>query len=174
VVNWKKLDDVWDGKTPVTELWERISDIRELAAYANAAISDNDCITAVLQATESIPDFADVVRKYFRIPPASWKWDVVIMEFTAVDGGRDFKTRGERGYHAANAVTARQPNHRRDGVEPNEQTIQKLTGTNLSAPIAIRTDGKWTARTIARHAPTPRRDTRTKPPPTTTWEEARK
>jgi hypothetical protein len=82
VANRKKLDNVWDAKTPITELWERISDIRELAAYANAAISNNDCITAVLQATENIPDFADVVRKYYRIPPASWDWEAVIMEFT--------------------------------------------------------------------------------------------
>jgi hypothetical protein len=119
VANRKKLDDVWDGKTPITELWERISDIRELAAYANAAISDNDCITAVLQATESIPDFADIVRKYYRTPPASWKWDVAITEFTAVDGGREFKTTGERGYHAANAATATptKPPARRGGAE---------------------------------------------------------
>jgi hypothetical protein len=106
VANRKKLSEVWDAKTPITELWERIADIRELAAFAKAPISANDCITAVLEATENIPDFADVVRKYYRTLPATWDWNTMVTEFTAVDSGRDNKTSGERGYHAANAATA--------------------------------------------------------------------
>jgi hypothetical protein len=73
VANLKKLDVVWDGKSPITELWERIVDIRELAAYANAEISAKDCITDILLATEKIPNFADVVRKYYRAPTTEWK-----------------------------------------------------------------------------------------------------
>ncbi len=107
--NRKRLNEVWDGKTPITELWERIADIRELAKYAKAPISDNDCITAVLEATEDMPDFADMVRKYMRTLPVAWDFETMVTEFTAVDNGRDNKTTGERGYHAANTATDAKP-----------------------------------------------------------------
>jgi hypothetical protein len=57
------------------------------------------------------------------------------------------------------------PNCRQNGVEPNEPYTQKSTDANLSAHTATRMDGRWTARTIARYAPIPRRDKRARPPP---------
>lgn len=104
--NRKKLAELWDGKTPITEMWEKVADIRQLAIYAKSPISDNECIMAVLEATENLTNFADVVRKYHRTLPVNWNYDDMVTEFTAVDGGRDNKTTGEKGYHAANAASA--------------------------------------------------------------------
>jgi hypothetical protein len=123
-INRKKLNNIWDGKTPITEMWESIADIRELAKYANSPICANELIIAVLESTEQIPDFVEVVRQYYRTLPTTWDWDKMVTDFTAVDNGRDNKTTGERGYHAANAATDAKAKARPPPIHPKTDKHQ--------------------------------------------------
>jgi hypothetical protein len=102
--NHQKLNDAWDGRSPIEEYWEKMRKIRKFATLAKARISDIDCIFGVLTAMQALPDFARACQQQRSTPLSKWSWTETVKEFTKVNMERANKPGGNRHLVAA-AVT---------------------------------------------------------------------
>jgi hypothetical protein len=51
-----KLNDPWDGRSPIDEYFTKLEDIREYEEFAGSPTDDKRCITAILNTMDKLPD----------------------------------------------------------------------------------------------------------------------